>query len=842
MNNRFKYVMIILLMVCAAITGGIISMADETVCALYSENAPQQYAVRVQDNEYAMQFRTKTEITGIDIYIYKVSINGAKELAVSVYAWNKNYAATVAAEPAASAVLSELNARDWASFSCTDDTGAGLPAGEYLVVFENGKGNVQLEIAAPAREHTRTYLNTSARNGSIKMQLRCRDGGSPELEAISENYNEYVTSSDTWAAVDGLGREVGVTLEDTTREGKYVGVFFHTWHGHNAPTGTRNITEILKKNPEIVNDYSSPLWGHGGAYFWNEPIWGYYQTADEWVLRRQAELLADAQVDVVFFDNTNGTNTFLNDVYVLLKVWAQARADGVKTPQICFMLPMFDYHDVAVQLREIYDGIYSQGLYQDLWFYWKGKPLVVGYPGELDLSNPKDAEIMDFFNYRVINHSQSADHIQVQKPDGTPVVMGAIQEEIKNHYTLWNWISVYPQLVNRNPDGTPEQVAVAIAHNWCKETHLTAMNDPNGTVFGRHYSAIQGGYDTREDAKLYGAYFSEQWEYALSVDPEFIWVTGWNEWVAGRFEDFLGVENAFPDNFSDAYSRDIEPSAGDLKDHYYYQMVQYIRKFKGTGAVPPAQSKNTVDIYAEEDQWAQIGPHFESYTGDVFDRDARGYQNDETGEYFVYTDQTGRNDIAGAKVAFDDAYIYFMVETAEALSPYTDPAWMRLLIEVVSVDGKPAEGSSWEGFQYIVNRNTPENETTSLLERSAGGWNWEAVGAVRYSVSGSRLQIQIPRSMLGLSHDHFTLNFKWSDNMQTDGDVMDFYTHGDTAPGGRFRYQYVANFVPASHSGSGGNRGGLWKVLTAGAAILLAGGAAAVIGLRSRRKKRQPDS
>ena len=33
-------------------------------------------------------------------------------------------------------------------------------------------------------------------------------------------------------------------------------------------------------------------------------------------------------------------------------------------------------------------------------------------------------------------------------------------------------------------------------------------------------------------------------------------------------------------------------------------------------------------------------------------------------------------------------------------------------------------------------------------------------------------------------------NFKLSDNMQTDGDVMDFYQNGDVAPGGRFTFVY----------------------------------------------------
>ncbi len=39
--------------------------------------------------------------------------------------------------------------------------------------------------------------------------------------------------------------------------------------------------------------------------------------------------------------------------------------------------------------------------------------------------------------------------------------------------------------------------------------------------------------------------------------------------------------------------------------------------------------------------------------------------------------------------------------------------------------------------------------------------------------------------------DWFTVNFKWSDNMQADGDIMDFCTNGDVAPGARYKYSFT---------------------------------------------------
>jgi hypothetical protein len=124
-----------------------------------------------------------------------------------------------------------------------------------------------------------------------------------------------------------------------------------------------------------------------------------------------------------------------------------------------------------------------------------------------------------------------------------------------------------------------------------------------------------------------------------------------------------------------------------------------------------------------------------------------------------------------------------MVECAEDISPKTDKAWMRLLI---NIEGQ--NEFSWEGFNYIINRNSPGEKT--VLEKSSGGWNWDKIADIEYKINKNRLQIVIPRKFLGINEKDFTLRFKWNDNMQNDGDIMDFYINGDTAPGGRFCYVY----------------------------------------------------
>jgi hypothetical protein len=92
----------------------------------------------------------------------------------------------------------------------------------------------------------------------------------------------------------------------------------------------------------------------------------------------------------------------------------------------------------------------------------------------------------------------------------------------------------------------------------------------------------------------------------------------------------------------------------------------------------------------------------------------------------------------------------------------------------------------WEGFDFIVNRVKPGE-----LEQSQGGWNWAGACDVDWALDANALEIKIPLAALGLQAP-FEIKFKWSDNMRSDGDPMDFYSHGDCAPGGRFTYVYRA--------------------------------------------------
>ena len=329
-----------------------------------------------------------------------------------------------------------------------------------------------------------------------------------------------------------------------------------------------------------------------------------------------------------------------------------------------------------------------------------------------------------------------------------------------------------------------EEMCVCVAQNWSDKQGLTPMN-AGDMVFGRGYTN-KYGVNTSDEAVMAGLNIAEQWEYVLEVDPTFVYITGWNEWQVGRTTEMWGYPNALPDNATDGYSRDIEPSTGMLKDHFYNQMVSYIRKFKGMDTQPVSSGAVKVDSAASID-WSAVTPVYRAYEGNTLHRDYDGYKD------YHYTNTTGRNDFVESRVTYDAENLYFMVKTAEDITPYTDKAWMRLFIDVVGVE----DDKNWETFEYMLNRESPTADKATL-ERSTGGWNWEKAAEVAYTVSGDTMVVTIPRSALGIGEGDFTVNFKWSDNMQKDGDIMEFYVSGDVAPGERFKYSFTTLGAQAS--------------------------------------------
>ena len=573
--------------------------------------------------------------------------------------------------------------------------------------------------------------------------------------------------ADTYTAVDGLGRRLPTFSEVGEKKERFIGMFYFTWHSYFNHMEPINLTEVMPHFPEAQLDYNHPIWyGPGGEHkipFWNEPIFGYYDNEDEWVLRRHAEMLADAGVDVVIFDCSNDDRLWPKSHLALMKAWSAARADGVKTPSVSFLLNFGACASTIKDLHYLYQGFCENPLFREMWFVWKGKPLILAYPQGLDADDPVEKEILEFFTFRPCQPSyfKGADDLGAK----------------------WGWLSLNPQAAYPG-EGTDavEQMAVGCSQNASLESivdDLPSCFSSKEHLFGRNYTQQNGPYPLPE-GMIAGRNFEEQWEHALRADPKFIFVTSWNEWISPRNLSWWNTKTTYPnamvDTYNDNLSRDIEPSKGVLKDHFYYQLVSYVRRFKGMQKPEPASAPRTIAVGGSRSQWDAVLPEYRSYRRLGQQRDCGGYK----GHHFTNT--TSRNDIICAKVTHDDQHIYFMVRTAQPLSPKSDPAWMRLFLSVEE------DTASWEHYQFVLNRVNPTE--TAVLEHFTVGWNFREAAHCDYSIQDDTFVVAIPKTALEITGEHFTIDFKWYDNMQNDGDIMDVYNYGNPAPGGRFNFRY----------------------------------------------------
>ncbi len=569
--------------------------------------------------------------------------------------------------------------------------------------------------------------------------------------------------SDTWEATDMLGRKVASVEDVGAKKDKKVGIFYWTWHDEHTHCPPVDVTEVLDKFPAAEYNENHSAWGvRPITCFWHEPLYGFYKDADPYVIRHHMSLLACAGVDFLMFDCTNGALLWRTSYEPLFAEMHKMRQDGIKTPQIAFMLNFGPQDTTEKMLTALYQNIYKPGLYSDLWFRIDGKPVVMGYPDVLDKEGFCEShdkmlkEMKEFFAFR----------------PGQPLYGGGAYRDDQ-----WGWLEKFPQNKYRTrKDGSCEMMTVGVAQNCNDELLCTYFN--NKDTYGRSYTHAHGHKLRDENSYKYGYNFQEQWDRVIDISPDIAFVTGWNEWIMGQWKepwikDKDSTQLAMVDQYNREFSRDIEMDKDGHLDSYYLQLVSNIRRFKGATPRQKTSAPKTIDIKGNLEQWDEVSPLYLNHKGTTIHRDFDGFKGCH------YTNTSGRNDIISCKVTRDDENLYFSVTCAEEITKPSDN-WMTLFI-----DCDRDKSTGWEGYDFAINRLSPNGNTVSV-ERFAD--NFETVGHCDYALKGNNLQIKIPREMLGLG-EKLDFEFKWSDNMQS-ADVMDFYLNGDCAPIGRFNYLY----------------------------------------------------
>ena len=628
---------------------------------------------------------------------------------------------------------------------------------------------------------------------------------------------------DTWVASDALGRKmpqfdkVGPVKTDKRR---VVSIFYITWHTQDHYTNFKSpysadVSKILKANPDARLDAKHPLWTEG-SYHWGEPEMGYFLSQDEYVIRKDMSMLADAGVDVLVMDVTNAVR-YWDEWEVLFSTMQKMKAEGNKVPQFCFWA--FNGPVVTV-VQDLYDRIYKKNRFTDLWFYWDGKPLML-YNGTPKYdANGKDVKQPNPHYDSAAKTDQNNPHFG--DPDYTEEFYKDYTKEVKNFFTkrtMWwgynewagnryigtedNWSFGYDlgneKVKKMNPDdlvsvhnGKKEEAAVTpaqhpsslVGKSWRRETGEPKLNE-----YDRPDSAFVPWLGkTVKNPEGYGIYFQDRWNEALKTDPEMLYINDWNEWTAGKYqkEYFAFMRRKSPFFFVDQYNaefnRCVQPMKDGYTDNYYMQMSQNIRQYKGIRSIPVQKGLYSVKIDGKFADWKNVTNEFRDTKGDTFHRNHKGYGG------LNYTNESGRNDILTSKVAVDNQNISFYVETTEKLTASTDKNWMLLFIDA---DNNPETG--WYGYDFIINKSVKSANTTTLMryDSTRSENQWIEVADLKYSCIGKELEIAVPRKLLQLKGSKLVFDFKWSDNADDLTDPISLCINGDTAPNRRFNYRCI---------------------------------------------------
>lgn len=584
------------------------------------------------------------------------------------------------------------------------------------------------------------------------------------MPLAAETTKAVVIENSNWSGSDDLGRRLP-TFEETgpPKNDRWVGLFYTLWHKNlrHIP-GHFNMTEFLKTRPGFMNFTAHPPGGPDfPEFYWAEPLFGYYRSADPWAIRKHLVLLADAGVDYLIFDATNA-HLYDEELALMLQIGDELQAKGVKVPLFSFFLN----HEPEWKAEALYKNWYEPGKHDSMWFRWADKPLILS--------------------------PVPTDGAKFKEPALLPAVQGYFTWrptwalfESKDAPGRWRFMDSHPQRAALGPDGKVEQLCVSKSMGgpiWSNMKTASVSCVPG-------YEPVYNDQWLSKNAPK-GLYFEEQWKVANRVGAPMLMVTGWNEWTAAVWETpdvvFLNRKTVagqghMVDLFNMEFNRDIEPMKGGYRDNYYWQFVSNMRRYKGM-APPEAPSPNKTIVLGQSAAWADVRPVFRDASGDVANRSC-----DATVPNIRYADTSSRNDLVMAKVARDQKSLYFHIQTVVALTPATDENWLMLYLDA---DANPATG--WYGYDFLVNR-TREGSTCSLDRYNAESKTWVKVAMVPLQWADNQLTVSIPRESLGVGEtaEKLKLDFKWVDHVPLSGDIMDFYGKGDAAPGARFNYRFA---------------------------------------------------
>ncbi len=577
------------------------------------------------------------------------------------------------------------------------------------------------------------------------------------------------------AATDDYGRSF---TETESYNDNVVGIFYFLWLNQAANDNTVEKFMAEGRGEETLTSQN----GFGAPKFtwWGEPMYGYYQVEDKWVVRKHVELFINAGLDFICFDTTNNSH-YSSAARAVLDVLLEYQNLGYKVPKALFMTNT----DSPGRIKGIYNDFYRRDTYDSIWFTGNGdKPWILG-------SKPaEEAEIQDRFYFKKVQWPNTS-----LREDTFPWISWNFPQETyydeENNYDIMS-VSVSQHVGDMSgKDFSLSGIcSPQIRGTLSAATKDLLKNTRNGSLeetldyyynsnWGRGYSQTEKKNDyTRA---LQNTNFEEQWQTVADKNVNLVFVTGWNEWIAQRQSTDPVLDDPYGhyiDTFNMEFSRDIEMMNGGYLDNCYLQLVKNIRAYKGAGS-EKVETETSKRDFTNPAAWSKAVP----YADLVKETEPRNHIGAGSN---VYKNNTGRNDIEEVRAATTADSICFYVSTASALTERAvgDLRYMNVWL---GIEGK---SGGWNNLQYVINRSEADGKASiDKIENGA----FVLTGAQAEVYYGENYMILIvPKSAVGVEGNTFGMQFKVTDNLQKDFDITDLYTNGDCAPIGRINYSYYA--------------------------------------------------
>jgi hypothetical protein len=310
-------------------------------------------------------------------------------------------------------------------------------------------------------------------------------------------------------------------------------------------------------------------WGVNGSNSITEPVFGYYDSKNVEIIKKQAMMLRDANVDFVLIDWSNNIDYFplKGDVnadighieestLLLTETWAKIPG----APKVAILIgsaygitmsglhiPAGDWNldgTPGPRIRSKFDQIYTQFIanpaLKDQYYHVDGKPFIIlwGNPMDKDIGDPNNIP----FDFEWRDNRFTMRHM-IGLASSKPWIINDHQGEfVTVHKGVWTWSELSGRrglaYLNGNLD--------------CMAVNPTALR--NGV---------------QSDDNNNGATFIRFWDQAIEKKPAFVFIKAYNEFMVGENPNYPAqhfvVEPFKNDPGSDRYLKILREKAAAFK-------------------------------------------------------------------------------------------------------------------------------------------------------------------------------------------------------------------------------------------------------------------------------------